>query len=108
MKKLGVEPPDIEPEATAHMPQIIAMIEQLIERQHAYVAMEHVLFAVNSFADYGQLSRRDTGRNVGRCSSRRSLHTSVTQAISCCGNLPAISFLAGTRPGGARPPRLAY
>ncbi|AIC09430.1 cysteine--tRNA ligase [Xylella fastidiosa] len=59
MKKLGVEPPDIEPEATAHMPQIIAMIEQLIERQHAYVAMEHVLFAVNSFADYGQLSRRD-------------------------------------------------
>ncbi|HHW4683373.1 MAG TPA: cysteine--tRNA ligase, partial [Xylella sp.] len=58
MKTLGVEPPDIEPEATAHIPHIIAMIERLIERQHAYVAAGHVLFAVNSFPDYGQLSHR--------------------------------------------------
>ena len=59
MGALGVVPPDIEPEATAHIPQIIAMIERLIEAGHAYAAEGHVLFAVGSFPQYGQLSRRD-------------------------------------------------
>ena len=59
MAALGVVPPDIEPEVTAHMPQIIAMIGQLIHNGHAYAAEGHVLFAVGSFAGYGRLSRRD-------------------------------------------------
>ena len=59
MAALGVAPPDLEPEATAHIPQIIAMIERLIANGHAYAAEGHVLFAVGTFADYGKLSRRD-------------------------------------------------
>ncbi|WP_349655415.1 cysteine--tRNA ligase [Xanthomonas sp. 10-10] len=59
MAALGVVPPDIEPEATAHIPHIVAMIEQLIEGGHAYAAEGHVLFAVASFDGYGKLSRRD-------------------------------------------------
>jgi cysteinyl-tRNA synthetase len=59
MSALGVVPPDIEPEATAHIPQIITMIGQLIDTGHAYAADGHVLFSVSSFAKYGQLSRRD-------------------------------------------------
>ncbi len=59
MAALGVAPPDLEPEATAHVPQIIAMIEQLIARGHAYAAEGHALFAVASFPAYGKLSRRD-------------------------------------------------
>ncbi|MDV3468471.1 cysteine--tRNA ligase [Stenotrophomonas sp. C3(2023)] len=59
MAALGVVPPDIEPEVTAHMPQIIGMIEQLISRGHAYAAEGHVLFSVASFDRYGHLSRRD-------------------------------------------------
>ncbi len=59
MAALGVAPPDLEPEATAHIPQIIAMIEQLIESGHAYAAEGHALFAVASFPAYGKLSRRD-------------------------------------------------
>ncbi|PPT35931.1 cysteine--tRNA ligase [Xanthomonas axonopodis pv. begoniae] len=59
MAALGVVPPDIEPEATAHIPQIVAMIEQLIASGHAYAAEGHVLFSVSSFEDYGKLSRRD-------------------------------------------------
>ncbi len=59
MAALGVMPPDIEPEATAHIPQIVAMVEQLIASGHAYAAQGHVLFSVSSFADYGKLSRRD-------------------------------------------------
>ncbi|MBB5016296.1 cysteine--tRNA ligase [Rehaibacterium terrae] len=59
MAALGVEPPDIEPHATAHIPQIIAMIERLIASGHAYAAEGHVLFAVATYPDYGRLSRRD-------------------------------------------------
>jgi cysteinyl-tRNA synthetase len=59
MARLGVAPPDIEPEATAHIPQIVAMIQDLIAGGHAYAAEGHVLFAVASFPDYGKLSRRD-------------------------------------------------
>ena len=63
MAALGVSgefAPDIEPAATAHMPQMIAMIERLIADGHAYAAEGHVLFAVSSFDGYGKLSRRDT------------------------------------------------
>ncbi len=59
MAGVGVQPPTIAPKATEHMPEIIAMIEQLIAKQHAYIAEGHVLFAVESYSEYGQLSRRD-------------------------------------------------
>ena len=59
MARLGVAPPDIEPEATAHIPHIITMIMELIAGGHAYAAEGHVLFAVSSFPGYGKLSRRD-------------------------------------------------
>jgi len=59
MAALGVVPQELQPKATEHIPQIVAMIEQLIERGHAYAAEGHVLFAVDSYADYGKLSRRD-------------------------------------------------
>lgn len=59
MAALGVEQPTLEPRATEHIPEMIAMIETLIEKKHAYVAAGHVLFHVPSFAGYGRLSRRD-------------------------------------------------
>ncbi|MDP1698227.1 MAG: cysteine--tRNA ligase [Xanthomonadaceae bacterium] len=58
MAALGVAPPDLEPRATAHIPQIIAMIESLIASGHAYAAEGHVLFSVASYPQYGALSRR--------------------------------------------------
>jgi cysteinyl-tRNA synthetase len=60
MAALGVAPPDLEPAATAHIPQIVAMIERLVDNRHAYAAEGHVLFSVASFGGYGKLSRRDT------------------------------------------------
>ncbi len=57
---LGVAPTDYEPKVTEHIPQIIAMIERLIASGNAYAAEGHVLFQVATYADYGQLSRRDT------------------------------------------------
>jgi cysteinyl-tRNA synthetase len=59
MEALGVLPPDEEPRATAHVAEMIALIERLIAGGHAYVAEDHVLFAVASFPAYGQLSGRN-------------------------------------------------
>lgn len=59
MQALGVANPDIEPRATAHIDQIVAMIVRLIDKGHAYAADGHVLFRVASYPDYGRLSRRD-------------------------------------------------
>jgi cysteinyl-tRNA synthetase len=58
MAALGVLPPDVEPRATGHVPQMIAMIERLIAAGHAYAAEGHVLFAVASDPNYGHLSGR--------------------------------------------------
>jgi len=58
MSALGVALPDVEPLATDTIPEMIVMIERLIEAGHAYEAEGHVLFDVPSFPDYGALSRR--------------------------------------------------
>ncbi len=58
MATLGADVPDIEPRATAHIGEIIAMCEKLIADGHAYAAEGHVLFDVASYPDYGRLSRR--------------------------------------------------
>ena len=59
MAALGVLPPDVEPRATQHIDDMIAMIQALIDAGHAYEADGHVLFDVDSYADYGALSKRD-------------------------------------------------
>ncbi len=58
MAALGVLPPDHEPRATGYIAQMIAMIEGLIARGHAYEAEGHVLFRVSSYTEYGALSGR--------------------------------------------------
>ncbi len=60
MAGLGIAPPDIEPHATAHIGEIIAMIQSLIAGGHAYAAEGHVLFSVDAYPAYGALSGRDT------------------------------------------------
>ena len=55
---LGTLPPDVEPRATEHIAEIVAMIESLVARGHAYAADGHVLFDVPSDPDYGTLSKQ--------------------------------------------------
>jgi len=59
MAALGALPPTVEPRATGHIAEMIALIESLIERGHAYAADGHVLFHVPSDPNYGCLSHRD-------------------------------------------------
>jgi cysteinyl-tRNA synthetase len=53
---VGCLPPDIEPRATGHIPEMIVLIRRLIERGNAYPAAGDVYFDVQSFANYGALS----------------------------------------------------
>lgn len=61
---LNMARPDLEPRVTTHMDEIIAMIETLVAKEHAYVAGDDaensgqgdVLFKVSSYANYGKLS----------------------------------------------------
>ena len=56
---LGVGEPTYEPRATGHIPEMLTMIEQLIDKGHAYLASDEsgdVYFDVRSFPSYGSLS----------------------------------------------------
>jgi cysteinyl-tRNA synthetase len=64
MRALACLDPSIQPRATEHIPQMIAMIERLIAGGHAYAAEGHALFAVRSFAEYGALSGRSIDEQV--------------------------------------------
>ena len=58
MSRLGNLAPDIEPKVSEHIPDVIALIEKLVARNHAYAAEGDVYFHVPSFAEYGKLSHR--------------------------------------------------
>lgn len=64
MASLGVRAPDIQPRATEHIPQMIDIIQKLIEGGHAYAADGHVLFNVPSFPAYGGLSGRSRDEQI--------------------------------------------
>jgi cysteinyl-tRNA synthetase len=57
--RLGLGRPDAEPRATETVPEIVALIEALIESGHAYESGGDVYFRVRSFEHYGRLSNRD-------------------------------------------------
>ncbi|MDX6553751.1 MAG: cysteinyl-tRNA synthetase, partial [Gaiellales bacterium] len=57
--RLGIGRPDREPLASETLPEIVALIEELIADGHAYEAGGDVYFAVRSFSEYGRLSGRN-------------------------------------------------
>src|SRR5690606_36226621 len=58
MDALGVQRPDISPRASAHIPEQIEMIQELIDKECAYEVEGSVYFDVSSDDDYGKLSNR--------------------------------------------------
>jgi cysteinyl-tRNA synthetase len=59
MEMLGVEKADIEPRATEHIGEMINIIKRLIDKGYAYESNGSVYFHVDSFPEYGKLSKRD-------------------------------------------------
>jgi len=56
---LGLMPPDVAPKVSDHLPQIISMIAQLIERGIAYASQGDVYFSVSKYPEYAKLSKRN-------------------------------------------------
>ena len=56
MASLQINPPDIAPKATEHVPDIIKICENLIEKGYAYESAGDVYFSVRRFPEYGKLS----------------------------------------------------
>ena len=56
---LGVQPPDIAPRASGHIPEMLALIARLVDAGIAYQAVGDVYFAVGKWPEYGRLSGRD-------------------------------------------------
>ncbi len=57
-QRLGIYPADVHPKATEHIPEMISIIQTLIEKDVAYVIDGSVYYRVNRFAEYGKLSNR--------------------------------------------------
>jgi cysteinyl-tRNA synthetase len=55
-KMLNIKPADRYPRATEHIPEMIEMVQTLIDKGHAYVVGHNVYYDVTTFKDYGKLS----------------------------------------------------
>ncbi len=58
MRALGCLDPDVEPRVSEHIEDIVALVQRLIDKGHAYASEGDVYFSVESFPDYGKLSHR--------------------------------------------------
>ena len=95
---LGCLPPDVEPRATGHVPEMIVLMRRLIDGGHAYAAGGDVYFDVLS---YGQLRRavRPAARPHARRPRTSRTGPSATRATSRCGRAPSPASRPGRRRG---------
>ncbi|MGH9881359.1 MAG: cysteine--tRNA ligase [Pyrinomonadaceae bacterium] len=67
---LGCELPDIVPRATRHIPEMVDLIEKLLETGHAYRSDGSIYYRISSFPDYGKLSKINFSGNIAGASER--------------------------------------
>ena len=72
---LGIRPATVHPRATEHIPEIIALIEKLIEKGHAYAVNGDVYYRVSSFPGYGKLSGQSVDEREMGASERLDVET---------------------------------
>ena len=67
---LGCERPEIVPRATQHIPEMVSLIERLLETNHAYKSDGSVYYRIASFPEYGKLSKINFAGNITGASER--------------------------------------
>jgi len=67
---LGCERPEIVPRATRHIPEMVSLIEKLLETNHAYSSDGSVYYRIASFPEYGKLSKINFAGNIAGASER--------------------------------------
>ena len=67
---LGCQRPDIVPRATRHIPEMVSLIEKLLENRHAYKSDGSVYYRIAAFSEYGKLSKINFAGNIAGASDR--------------------------------------
>ena len=67
---LGCERPEVAPRATKHIPEMVALVQKLMERDHAYQSDGSIYYRIKSFPDYGKLSKINFEGNIEGGSER--------------------------------------
>lgn len=67
---LGLERPEIVPRATHHIPEMVSIIETLLENGHAYESDGSIYYRIAAFPDYGKLSKINFAGNLSGASGR--------------------------------------
>ena len=67
---LGCERPEIVPRATRHIPEMVSLIERLLETNHAYQSDGSIYYRIGSFPEYGKLSKINFAGNIAGASDR--------------------------------------
>jgi len=67
---LGCERPEIIPRATRHIPEMVELIEKLLETRHAYKSDGSIYYRIASFPEYGKLSKINFAGNIAGASDR--------------------------------------
>ena len=61
---LGCQRPEVAPQATRHIPEMVALIDKLLQSDHAYVSDGSIYYRISSFPDYGKLSKINFAGNL--------------------------------------------
>ncbi len=67
---LGCERPEIVPRATRHIPEMVELIDRLLETGHAYKSDGSIYYRIASFPEYGKLSKINFAGNIAGASER--------------------------------------
>ncbi len=67
---LGNERPDVVPRATRHIPEMVSLIEKLLDNDHAYRSEGSIYYRISSFPEYGKLSKINFEGNIAGASER--------------------------------------
>ena len=67
---LGCERPEVIPRATRHIPEMVSLIEKLLETDHAYESEGSIYYRIASFPEYGKLSKINFAGNIAGASER--------------------------------------
>jgi cysteinyl-tRNA synthetase len=67
---LGCERPEVVPRATQHIPEMVTLIEKLLETNHAYRSDGSIYYRIASFPEYGKLSKINFAGNIAGASER--------------------------------------
>ena len=79
---LGITPPTYEPRATGHIPEMIDLVQKLIDKGHAYVSKSgSVYFDVSSFPEYGQLTHQGDATNTDNKNKTDQIDSCLSVAL---------------------------